>query len=123
MSDKIRSNVTTAYMLFIFDFADPSQAKIDPGLKVAEVFDSQKKADRVKRDLGKEGFNKMLSVYFSQFNTRSGVDYSSLDQALMKNKKVLVRHLGKDKVAYLTLIVTILKSLEPQRRGLLGMAV
>ncbi len=120
MSDKIKSNVTTAYMLFIFEFADPSQVRVDIKIPIESLFDSQKSADKMKSSLGRDGFNNALALYFNQFQTQTGVDCYGLETAIAKNKKVLIRHLGKDKVAYLSLIVNILKSLETPRRGLLA---
>ncbi len=122
MSDKIKSNITTSYMLFVFDFADPSsvdKSNIEQEIKcpVAEVFSSQKKTDHAKKALGKVGFDKMLSVYFAHFQTQDGFNHQKLDEELRKNKKVFLRHLGKDKVNYLTLLISTMSALP--KKGLL----
>ncbi len=124
MSDKIKSSITTSYMLFIFDFADPSsvdKSNIEKQIEcpVMEVFDSQKKTDSAKTLLGKEGFNKMLSVYFSNYQTQDGFDFSRLANEIKKNKKVFLRHLGKEKLLYLTLLISIMDALSEPRKGLL----
>ena len=125
MKDKIKSNITTSYMLFVFDFGDPSSVdkpQIEEAIKgpVSEVFSSQKKTDFAKKTLGKSGFDKMLSVYFSSFQTQDGIKYDSLENELVKNKKVFVRHLGKDKWNFLNLIVSVMKAGASEARGLLG---
>jgi len=125
MNDKIKSNITTCYMLFVFDFGDPSsvdRSQIESEIKgpVSEVFSSQKKTDFAKKTLGKAGFDKMLSLYFSSFQTQDGLKYKSLEDELVKNKKVFMRHLGKDKVNYLNLIVNVLKAGASESKGLLG---
>ncbi len=126
MNDKIKSNITTSYMLFVFDFGDPSsvdKSQIEVEIKgpVSEVFSSQKKTDSAKKTLGKSGFDKMLSIYFSSFQTQDGLKYDSLENELLKNKKVFLRHLGKDKLNFLNLIVSVMKAgAGESKRGLLG---
>ncbi len=125
MNDKIKSNITTSYMLFVFDFGDPSsvdKSKIENEMQcpISEVFSSQKKTDFAKKTLGKSGFDKMLSIYFSSFQTQDGLKYSSLEDELVKNKKVFIRHLGKDKLCFLNLIINVLKANAGEQKGLLG---
>ncbi len=124
MTDKIKSNITTSYMLFVFDFSDPSQiekANIEKEIRfpVNEVFDSQKKADSARERLGKDGFNKMLSLYFASFETQDGFDYNKLGTQVLKHKKTFLRFLGKDKLNYLTLLINTMMSLQEPKRGLL----
>ncbi len=124
MNDKIKSNITTSYMLFVFDFSDPSnveKSNIEKEIKfpVAEVFDSQKKADSARERLGKEGFNKMLSLYFAGFTTSDGFDYDRLGSQVLKHKKVFLRFLGKDKLNYLTLLINTMTTLKEPKKGLL----
>ncbi len=125
MSDKIKSKITTSYMLFVFDFADPSsvnKAEIEKSIEcpILEVFSSQKKVDHAKKLLGKEGFNKMLSLYFSSFQTQEGFDFAGLESELKKNKKVFLRHLGKDKIQFLTLLIGVMSALLEPKKGLLA---
>ncbi len=124
MNDKIKSNVTTSYMLFVFDFADPSRVEKsniekEINFPVNEVFSSQKKADTARERLGKEGFNRMLSVYFSSFTTSDGFDYDRLGKEVLKHKNVFLRFLGKDKLNYLTLLINTMLSLKEPKKGLL----
>lgn len=124
MTDKIKSNLTTSYLMFVFEFSDPSDVKranIEEQLKfpVNEVFDSQKKADSAREKLGKEGFNKMLSLYFAEYQTHDGFDSESLASELKKHKKVFLRFLGKDKINYLTLLVNTMATLKEPKKGLL----
>lgn len=125
MSDKIKTNITTSYMLFVFNFADlmnVDKKKIESGLPcpISDVFSSQKRIDTSKRNLGKQEFNELLALYFSQFQTQDGFDFHRLDGELTKNKKVFLRHLGKDKINYLSLLVTLMKTMSEKRRGLLA---
>lgn len=123
-ADKIKSSITTSYMFFILDFGDPYslnkeslEKQIGP---LSEIFLNQKRADSAKKTLGKDGFDKMLSLYFSQFQNQDGLDYNSLEDALLKSKKTFLRHLGKDKINYLNLLIKIAKDLKGHNtKGLL----
>lgn len=124
MTDKIKSNLTTSYLMFVFDFSDPSDVKrdgIEKEIKfpIEEVFDSQKKCDVAREKLGKDGFNKMLSVYFAGYQTSDGFDFESLSRELKKNRKVFLRFLGKDKVTILNLLVSTMETLKEPKKGLL----
>lgn len=129
MNERIKSNLTNAYLMFILDFADPSsldKAKMEEEIKckIEDVFKAQKTADRAKRIL-KARFASLLALYFSQFSGKSGLDYVRLDEEILKNKKHLLRHLGKDKVAYIQLVVGLMKSLDqgqPKKGLLMGAA-
>lgn len=126
MIDKIKSNLTTSYMLFIFEFGDPSTAdkkKIECEINcpLLELFHSQRTVDKAKKSLGKAGFNNLLAAYFSQFQSQDGFKFKILDEELVKNKKVFLRHLGKDKLNYLNLIISTRKAIE-HKKGLLGVA-
>lgn len=125
MIDKIKSNLTNSYLMFIFDFADPSSVSSQELCEflecpIIEIFKSQRAADKSKKKLGKAGFSKALVCYFNQFQTLDGVDFKSLEGELTQNRKVFLRHLGKDKVNYLNLLIKISESIEPQKRGLLS---
>lgn len=127
MIDKIKSNLTNSYLMFVFDFSDPQDIKKDAlteaiGFPIAEVFKTQRQEDKAKKILGKTGFGKMLFVYFNQFQSQDGIDFKALEKEIVQNKKVLLRHLGKDKVNYLNLMISVSRSLEPKKRGLLEVA-
>lgn len=125
MVDKIKSNLTTAYMLFIFDFADPSDFDSESikdrlSCPLKELFNTQKSVDRAKKDFTKEDFSKLLGLFFSQYQTSDGLDYKRLSKDLTDHKKQYLRHLGKDKLNYLSLLTSLMKILEPvPKRGLL----
>ncbi len=125
VNDKIKSNLTTSYMLFVFDFGDPSNVNKESLEKqiecpIVDVFSSQKKTDNAKKVLGKENFNKLLAAYFSQFQTQDGFNYKTLGEELVKNRKVFIRHLGKDKCSILALLVKVMEALGEPKRGLLS---
>jgi hypothetical protein len=113
--------------MFIFDFGDLSSANKEKiseamGCPICDVFKTQRQADKAKKILGKSGFGKMLTLYFNQFQGKDGVDFKKLDAEISKNKKVFLRHLGKDKVNYLSLMISIAQSIESKKRGLLEVA-
>ncbi len=123
----IKSTLTNAYMMFVMDLADPStgdRAKIEKEIKcpLLEVFDCQRNCDRAKRTLSKEQFAKMLSLYFNAFNGAEGLDFVRLDHEIKKNRKQILRHLGVDKLKYLTLITSLLAKVD-KKKGLLFEAV
>lgn len=127
MSEKIKSTLTSSYLMFVFDFADPSAVQKDElkesvGFDPCQLFKSQKQADKAKKVLGKSGFPKILVCYFNQFQSQDGVDFRALDSDLSKYRKVFLRHLGKDKVNYLNLLILISQSCEQKKKGLLGVA-
>lgn len=127
MIEKIKSTLTSSYLLFVFDFAEPTsvdkgELSKSLGFEADEIFKCQKNADKAKKVLGKDGFSKALVCYFNQFQSKDGVDFKSLDSDLHRHRKVITRHLGKDKVNYLNLLVSIANASDTKRRGLLEVA-
>ena len=125
MIDQIKSNLTNSYLMFVFEFADPQTVNKEQinetlGVPIRELFQSQKQADRSKKVLGKIGFGRAVVCYFNSFNNSAGIDFKTLDQELTRHRKIFLRHLGKDKVNYLSLMISIANVCEPQRRGLLS---
>lgn len=123
MNDKIKSNLTNHYLMFVFDFGDPQSINKDNVLEeikcpLIEIFKTQKQADKVKKILGKSGFNRVLYCYFDQFQNSRGIDFRTLGEELTENRKVFLRHLGKDKCSLLTLMIKISESFE--KKGLLA---
>ncbi len=124
MTDSIRSNLTNAYMMFVLDLADPSacnKEKLEADMQglVPEIFDCQKNGDRAKRLL-KDAFPKALALYFNSFNGADGLNYGRLDREMTKNRKHILRHLGKDKLSYLALIVHLMSAIDGKnKKGLL----
>lgn len=125
MIEQIKSNLTNHYLMFVFEFAAPESVNKDEltmelGCPVIDIFKSQRKADLSKKSLGRQKFGKVLMLYFDQFQSHDGIDFKRLEQELTQNRKVFLRHLGKDKVNYLSLLIKIADTLEPKRRGLLS---
>ncbi len=126
MIDQIRSNVTTAFTMLVFDFADldgVNKAELQTKIKcpIAELFDKQKNADRAKRAL-KADFDTLLALYFNAYQTSQGFAHERLAQKLDEAESVFMRHLGKDKVRYLRLLISIAKLINEKPKGLLGAA-
>ncbi len=124
MTDKIKSSLTTSYMMFVFDFSDPScidKSSLEKEMKfpVKEVFDSQKKADHARERLGKDGFNKVLCLYFASFQNQEGFNHELLAKELNAHRKLFLRFLGKDKVNFISLLVGTMADLKEPKKGLL----
>lgn len=114
-------------MMFIFDFHDPLDANhksLEEKMlcKIAEMFSSQKNSDRAKRKLA-DDFPKALSLYFKQYQTIDGVNVIALNEAMDVNNRTMQRHLGKDKMVHLRLIVNLMRALDEKprlKKGLLS---
>lgn len=125
MTDKtnLKDILSSHFDIFIADFADPATVQVEvKGL--SSILDTQKKADQAKKEFDKNGFKQILALYFDNFKADNSVDYIKLEKCITSNEKVLLRHLSKDKVMYIRLIVDLHKALEakPRKRGLLGVA-
>ena len=126
IAEKLNSFVTTSYSMLVYGFHDPdglNKNDIEERARcpIVELFDKQRSADRAKKWL-KEDFEKALAVYFCQFQTHSGFDFKGLKSKLDASEKVFLRHLGKDKVLYLRLLISFAEALSepaPKPRGLL----
>ncbi len=125
MIDELKTKLTTAYMMFVFDFSDLEQISkkaIDDKLPcpLKDLFSNQKVSDKARKIL-KDDFRKALAIYFSKFQTSDGFDYSSLSKLIEAKEPILIRHVGKDRTAYLKLMVSLMKSLDSRpRKGLLA---
>ncbi len=127
MTDKIKSNVTTSYMMFINSFGDPytlNKRAIEKmiGCKIEEAFLNQRINDDAKanaRKSGKHEFDKVICLYLASFLNGDGIDYNKMNQDIGANPKFLLRSLGKGNMNYLQLMVRILESLEEPKKGLL----
>lgn len=132
-TEQMKSNLTTAYMMFIFDFADPSsidKEKLTGKLSVplTDLFKAQRPLDKAKKDLGPDQFAQLLSLYFNQFMKSDGVQSDEILKIVKEHEKIFVRHIGKDKLNYLRLISTLFQGLaevpkaqvnQAKKRGLL----
>ena len=121
MIERIKSSITNSYLNFLFDYADPSSVNKEAivkalGFPIDDLFSSQKRSDHAKR-LGKETFNKAVSIYFARFQNSDGVDFKRLKKEITRDKKTMLRHLGKDKLNFLALIISILET-EPEVKKL-----
>lgn len=127
MIDQLRAHLSTSYTLLIFDFADlegVNKTELEGQIKhpLVELFDKQKNADRAKKNL-KDDFRKLVALYFNEYQNATGFNFSGLQKKLEENESVFVRHLGKDKVRLIRLLISLAKLVqEKQPRGLLGVA-
>lgn len=127
MIEEVRTITTTGFTMFVFDFADlegVNRDKLETRIKckVEDVFDQQRNADRAKRVL-KEDFRKLLALYFHAYQTSDGFDHGRLGLKLDEKYKVFERHLGKDKLRFVRLLIQLAQATKGKpRRGLLGAA-
>lgn len=127
MIEQIRTINTTTYTMLVFDFADlegVNKAKLESQIKhpLVELFDKQKNADRAKKIL-KADFEKLVALYLNDYQTSQGFAFERLSKKLDENEKVFLRHIGKDKVKLLRLLISIARlTQEKPTRGLLGVA-
>ncbi len=127
MTDKIKSNITTSYMLFVNSFGDPYSLDKEllekkMGCTVGDVFSSQTIHDRARSKLKKIGareFNKAICLYLESFLTSNGINYARLADEVIKNPKFLQRALGTGNMNYLNLLIRILESIDYPKQGLL----
>jgi hypothetical protein len=122
MTNPIKSVITTCYSNFISDFSDPLKVDKDAlekdiGCAVKDAFKSQNTADKARTVLGKDRFKDLISLYLNNFYMNDGIDLSGLSNVV--ESKVMVRHLGKDKLNVLNLIIKLSRLTEEKKAGLL----
>lgn len=127
------SVLTSGLSLLPYKFFDLEDALRTKGelesrfeIEVPQLFHSQKKLDKIKSH-GKRHFNALCALYFSSFNGPRGFDLSRLESDILKHKSVMERHLGKEFLFAIDLLVRVQKEIEPKQaagpRGLLQRAV
>jgi len=123
MIDELRSLSTTQFVMLVFEFSDPediNKTQIEERIKcpLVELFDKQRNADRAKRAL-KSDFDKAVSLYFNSYQTSTGFAFDKLDEKLDEHGPIFIRHLGKDLVRYLRLLISIARLTKEKPKGLL----
>ncbi len=128
MTDKIKSNITTSYMMFINSFGDPyslnkKAIEKNMGCTVREAFLRQEHHDSARsklKKIGKHEFDKAVCLYLASFLGQDGIDYPRLYDEVTKNPQFLLRSLGSGNMNYLNLLIRVLESLEvTDKKGLL----
>lgn len=124
MTEQIKANLTTAYMVFVHDFGNPTgvnQKALEEKMqcRLEDMFKRQRLADLSKKRLG-EDFNNAVALYFGRFLNNDGFDYRALAKALEEGEKALALHLKKDAVRYLNLLVKMMALVGGPRKGLLA---
>jgi hypothetical protein len=132
MTDKAQSILTAGMAMLpykFFDLEDALRTKSELEsrfeIEVPALFHSQRKLDKIKNS-GRRNFHALCALYFSSFNGPRGFDLSRLENDLLKHKSVMERHLGKEFLFTLDLLVKVQKEIEPKQaapRGLLQRAV
>lgn len=113
-------------------FFDPKDAKeqqrdieTEAEISSKNLFSSQNKVDKIKRDLNKTKFNILTCLYFSQFVQGTKFDFKSFESDVLKNKQTIKRHLGKGFMFAIQLLIETYKEIEKVNeppKGLLGRA-
>lgn len=125
MINKINSNITTSFLVFINDFGDISdvnkkELEKKAECKIDDLFKKQRNSDVAKKKLGLKDFNKAMALYFRQFINSSGLDAQALLKDLDKHNKVMSFHIKKDAMRYLKLMAQIGVSVIEKPKGLLA---
>lgn len=134
MTDQIKANLVTSYLMFISEFGDATkedrkalETKVQEkseryklkNWSIDTLFSCQKNADIGKRILGRD-FPKAIALYFNRFVTRDGIDHDGLERTLIKCDKVFSLHLEKSSIRYLKLLVKLMALVEEKPKGLLA---
>lgn len=124
MTEQVKANLITSYIVFVHDFADPTEinkSEIEKKMhcKLEDLFKRQRVADMAKSRLG-EDFKKAVSLYFHRFQTKDGFNHKALLKDLDSNEEALVRHLKKDSVKYVRLLAQLMTYVDTGPRGLLA---
>ncbi len=127
MSQKIKDGLTTSYMLFVFDFGDPAAVDREAvekqiGISLGHIFDTRPGCHRAVQRLGKAKFKKVMALYFMDFKKKDNVDGEKLAVKIERGREMMKRHLGKDVLLYLDLLIKMANAIEsplPKRGGLL----
>lgn len=122
--DKIKSNLTTSFAVFISEFGDVTsidkkQLEEKCGLKIDNLFKKQIYADKSKKKLGEADFKKALAIYLNRFLTSDGLDAEFLAKDLEANGPTIKLHFKKDAVRFLKLLSQIGVAVQGPKRGLL----
>lgn len=124
MTEQIKANIITEFIVFIHDFADPeglNKTVIEEKMrcKIEDMFKRQRLADIAKKRLG-EDFKKALCLYFHRFQTKDGFNHKALSNDLDENERTIALHLKKDAVRYLRLLAKIMSYVDKTPKGLLA---
>jgi hypothetical protein len=124
MIDQIKSQLITAYILFVNEFGDTSgidKKELEGRIhcKVEDMFKRQRLADLAKKRLG-DDFPKALALYFGRFLNSDGFDHVGLSRALRECEKALALHMRKDSLRYLKLLASVMSLVDDKPKGLLA---
>ena len=122
MIDMLRSLVVTEF-LFLCAKAPESEKERDElkaklSFPFEKLFDSEGYTNKAK-NLLKKDFEKALSIYFEKYQTKDGFDFARLREALEEHERNFLRHLGKDKVQFLRLLIRLCELTKEKPKGLL----
>ncbi len=118
------TKLNTSYMLFVFEFSDPSKIDHEKLTKdltfpLAYLFKKQKHLSDARKVLGKEDYKRLFAVYFNQFKDISPQLAKDFHQEIEEHKQVFLRGIGKDRLETLTKLVSKMSQTSEKRKGLL----
>lgn len=132
MTDKALSVLNAGLAMLpykFFDLEDAMRTKSELesrfDIQVPALFHSQRKLDKIKSS-GRRHFNALLALYFSHFNGPRGFDCAALERDVLKHKAVMERHLSKETLFLLELLIKTQKEIAPKKpapQGLLRQVV
>lgn len=85
---------------------------------ILDIFITQRATDKAKAQLGKD-FSKAMRMYFDSFLVDGDFASKRLKTSMQPYEKNFLRHLGKDRLAFIKLLIEVADNCEEKRRGLL----
>lgn len=85
---------------------------------IMNLFSKQRTGDLAHKALGKE-FNQALRLYFSKFVVNGKVEFKRLRTSFEPHERNFLLHLGRERLAYLKLLLKLSECMEDKRPGLL----
>lgn len=87
-------------------------------ISIGDLFEKQRNTDKAKSVCGKY-FPQAMRLYFAHFLAKDTVDFKRLKYGLTPYEANFLRHLGKDRLAFLKLLISIADEIQEKRKGLL----
>lgn len=119
--NNINHVLTKAYEEFLFrvaPYVDREMVQEKSPCHVADFFKSQAMTDTFKVALKKD-WHQAMRLYFEGFLVKDTVDWKRLKYGITPVEKNVLRYLGKDRLAYLKLLISVAEETRDKRGGLL----
>lgn len=119
--NELKAALIASFREFLSDLApevDEAMVLEKVGSPIMNLFTKQRTGDLAHKALGRE-FNQALRLYFSQFLVGEKVDFKRLRTSFEPHERNFLLHLGRERLAYLKLLLKMSECVEDKRPGLL----